>query len=169
MPGEFYIENRQEKLDLAALFDEITSSVYGLEALKQLIDDLGQKAEDIENQTDKLTGQAPVYGSITADWETAEANLVTIGASSTGYKVHSLLVSVHNLVGDSITVRLYMPVNGTERKVYEQSFDAATDPPGLWIVNGTAGIHEALRVTLESNNVADNGRTVDYDYMIEAM
>jgi hypothetical protein len=62
-----------------------------------------------------------------------------------------------------------MPVNGIERKVYEQVFDATTDPPGLWIVNGTVGIHEVLRVTLQSNDAADNGTAVDYDYMLEAM
>jgi hypothetical protein len=60
-------------------------------------------------------------------------------------------------------------VNGGERKVYEQSFDATADPPGLWIVNGTVGIHEVVRVTLESNNAADNGQSVHYDYLLEAM
>jgi hypothetical protein len=62
-----------------------------------------------------------------------------------------------------------MQVNGTERKVYEQSFDAAAETPGLWIVNGTVGIHGVLRVTLESNDAADNGKPVTYDYMLEAM
>ena len=62
-----------------------------------------------------------------------------------------------------------MAVNGIERKVYEQTFNAATDPPGLWIVNGTVGIHEAIRVTLQSNDAADNGKAVDYDYLLEAM
>jgi len=62
-----------------------------------------------------------------------------------------------------------MKVKGTERKVYEQAFNAATDPPGLWIVNGTVAIHEALRVTLQSNEAADNGQAVDYDFMLEAM
>ena len=61
-----------------------------------------------------------------------------------------------------------MPVNGSERKVYEQTFNAATDPPGLWLVNGTIGIHQVLRVTVESNDAADNGKEVDYDYLLEA-
>jgi len=60
-------------------------------------------------------------------------------------------------------------VNGDERKVYEQTFNAAADPAGLWLVNGTIGIHQALRVTLESNSAADNGKEVDYDFMLEAM
>ncbi len=48
-----------------------------------------------------------------------------------------LFISIHNLVGTAVTARLYMLVNGVERKVYEQAFDAAADPPGLWIINGT--------------------------------
>jgi hypothetical protein len=64
---------------------------------------------------------------------------------------------------------MYMFVKGVERKVYQQSFDAAADPPGLWIINGTVGMHEALRITLQSDNAADNGKTVDYDYMLEEM
>ena len=62
-----------------------------------------------------------------------------------------------------------MSVNGTERKVYQQVFNAATDPPGLWIVNGTIGIHQILRVTLESNDPADDGQEIDYDYLLEAV
>jgi hypothetical protein len=72
-------------------------------------------------------------------------------------------------VGNTITVRLYMQVNGVERKVYDQTFDATSDPPGVWVVNGTVGIHEVLRVTLQSNNAADNGQAVDYDYSLEEM
>jgi hypothetical protein len=72
-------------------------------------------------------------------------------------------------VGTTITVRLYMQVSGAERKVYEQAFNATTDPPGLWIVNGSVGIHEVLRVTLQSNDANDNGKAVDYDYMTEVM
>jgi hypothetical protein len=62
-----------------------------------------------------------------------------------------------------------MKVKGTERKVYEQAFNATSDPPGLWVVNGTVAIHESLRVTLQSNDAADNGKAVDYDYLLEAM
>jgi len=36
-------------------------------------------------------------------------------------------------------------------------------------VNGTVGIHEALRVELQSNKVADNGVALHYDCMLEAM
>ena len=62
-----------------------------------------------------------------------------------------------------------MEVNGIERKVYNQPFTQGTDPDGLWIVNGTIGIHEALRVEVQSDNAGDNGASIDYDYMLEAM
>lgn len=123
----------------------------------------------IEAKLDKLAGATPVADTTNAKWNAAEANVVSLGANDTKYKLHSLLVSIHNLVGTVITVRMHMQVKGTERKVYEQLFDATSDPPGLWIVNGTIGIHEVLRVTLESNNAADDDKDVDYDYMLEEM
>jgi len=148
MPGEFYVEGKQEKLSLQGILARL---------------------DEIEAKLDKLAGEEPVTGSVTADWNTAESDVVSVGAADTRYKLHSLLVSIHNLAGTVITVRMYMPVNGDERKVYEQTFNAAADPAGLWLVNGTIGIHQALRVTLESNSAADNGKEVDYDFMLEAM
>jgi hypothetical protein len=127
------------------------------------------QAAGIKNQTDKLAGAAPVTGSTTADWQTAESDVALIGAVGARNKVHDLSLSIANLVGTVITVRLYKKVNGIERKVYEQSFNAATDPPGLPIINGTWATHDIIRVTLQSNRAADNGKAVDYDYMLEAM
>lgn len=125
----------------------------------------------------RLRGATPVSDSVTANWQSgtgtsgeAGADLVTIGAADTNYKLHSLLVNISALtLGATITVKLFMQVDGTERKVYEQAFTQGTDPDGLWIVNGTIGIHEALRVEVESNNVGDNGLAIDYNYMLEAM
>lgn len=155
MPGEFYIENKKQKTDLTQV----------LGGIAQL-----QATEDaVKTRTDKLAGETPGTGSTTADWQTGEADVVSIGADDTRNKLHSLLLSIHNLVGTSVTVRLYTKVKGAERKVYEQAFNATTDPPGLWVVNGTVGIHDALRVTLQSNDAADNGQAVDYDCMLEAM
>ena len=148
MPGEFYVEGKQEKLSLQGILARL---------------------DEIEAKLDKLAGEEPVTGSVTSAWNTAESDVVSIGAEGTRYKLHSLLLGIHNLVGIVITVRMYMPVNGNERKVYEQTFNATTDPAGLWLVNGTIGIHQALRVTLESNAAADNGKEVDYDFMLEAM
>ena len=148
MPGEFYVEGKKEKLNLQEILAKLAEILAKLEG-----------PADVE----------PTTGNTTADWNTAESDVVSVGVADTTHKLHSLLISIHNLVGTVIKVRLHMVVNGTERKVYEQTFNAATDPPGLWLVNGTIGIHQALRVTLESNDVADNGQAVDYDYLLEAM
>lgn len=131
----------------------------------------------IKPQIDKLAGQAPVSGSTTANWQSGTgtssetgADLVTIGANDTKYKLHSLLVNISNMTSAAvITVKLFMQVKGTERKVYSETFTAGTDPDGLWIVNGTVGIHEALRVEVQSDQSADNGEAIDYDYLLEAM
>jgi len=155
MPGEFYIEGKKERVDISGI-------VAG-------IDEVKSAAGGIESQTDKLAGETPLIGSTTADWQTAEADVVSVGADGSRHKVHDLTLSIHNLSGTAVTIRLYKKVNGEERKCYQQTFDASVDPPGLPVVNGTWGIHGALRVTLRSNNAADNGRAVDYDCMLEAM
>lgn len=124
----------------------------------------------------RLRGETPVSDSVEANWQSGTgtsgetgADLVTIGAADTRYKLHSLLVNISALTGGAtITIKLFMKVNGTERKVYSQAFTQGTDPDGLWIVNGTVGIHEALRVEVESNNVGDNGEAINYNYMLEA-
>ncbi len=148
-------EGKKEKADLSQLLSGIARLEVAGAAIK--------------TSTDRLAGETPGTGSATADWQAAEADVVSIGADDTRCKLHSLLLSIHNLVGTAVTVRLYMEVNGIERKAYEQAFNAATDPFGLWIVNGTVGIHQPLRLTLQSNDAADNGQEVDYDYVLEEM
>jgi hypothetical protein len=123
----------------------------------------------IKTQTDKLAGAAPVTGSAIQDWQTAEADVVSIGEAGVSNKVQDLSLNISNLVGTLIIVRLYKNINGVERKLYEQSFNAATDPPGLPIINGTWATHDVIRVSLQSDNAADNGQAVDYDFMLEAM
>ena len=123
----------------------------------------------IKTQTDKLAGAAPVTGSTTQDWQTAEADVVSIGEAGVSNKVQDLSLNISNLVGTLIIVRLYKNINGVERKLYEQSFNAATDPPGLPIINGTWATHDVIRVSLQSDNAADNGQAVDYAFMLEAM
>ncbi len=123
-------------------------------------------------QLGKLQGLTPVSGSIVANWQAAEQNLVTIGAAGTRNKVHSLVVGIQNLVGN-ITIRLYMNVNGVERWIFPPKTTtwnvAAGDSPGVAVINGTIGVHEAIRVTVRSDNVADNGAAVTYDAFLEAM
>ncbi len=174
-----------------ALEGKLDNGTYGLAALKVLIDAIETKLDDgssgldalkalidaVEGKLDKLGGETPVTGSVTGNWQSGTAtsgetgaDVVTIGANDTRKKLHSLLLSIHNFaLGGKVTVKLFMQVNGTERKVYQEDFNKGTDPDSLWVVNGTVGIHEALRVEVQSNRVADNGVALHYDYMLEAM
>lgn len=125
---------------------------------------------NIKTQTDKLAGASPSVGTATENWNAAEANIVSIGANDTKNKLHSLVLDISGLTATAtITIRMYMQVNGVEKKVYDQDFVVGTDPDGLWIVNGTVGIHEVLRVTAESDDATDDGLTIAYDYMLEVM
>jgi hypothetical protein len=156
MPGEFYIEAKRERVDLSIILSAIDALTV---------------------KFDRLRGESPVSSSVTADWQLGiatsgetGADLITIGTNDIKYKLHSLVVNISALTaGAVIVVKLFMRVKGTERKVYHQSFNKGTDPDGLWLVNGPVGIHQAVRVELESNNAADNGQAVDYDYMLEEM
>lgn len=174
-----------------ALGGELADGTHGLEALKVLIDAIGARLDDstsgldalealldaIQLKLDKLAGETPASGSVAGNWQSGiatsgetGADVVTIGANDTRKKLHSLMLSIHNFtLGGRITVRMYSQVNGTERKVYQEDFNKGTDPDGLWVVNGTVGIHKALRVEAQSNRAADNGMAIDYDFMLEAM
>ena len=141
------------------------------------ITEIESDISDLKEQITKLAGLEPESDLVTGNWQSgtgtsgeAGADLVTIGASGSRYKLHSLLVSIGALTpGAAITVKLFTAINGTERKVYSQAFTQGADPDGLWIVNGTLAIHEALRVEIASDNAGDNGLAIDYDYMMEAM
>ena len=126
--------------------------------------------DTIITATDKLAGATPSVGTATQNWNTAEADIVSIGANDTNNKLHSLVLSIDEITAASIiTIRMYMQTNGVERKVYDQDYTKDSDPDGLWIVNGTVGIHEVLRVTAESDTAADDGKNIDYDVMLEVM
>lgn len=156
MPGEFYIEAKRERLDLSVILSAI---------------------EALEAKLNRLRGEDPVSSSVMCNWQSGTgtsgetgADLVTIGVDDVKYKLHSLVVNISALsAGAVIAIKLFMKVNGAERKVYHQSFTKGSDPDGLWLVNGPVGIHHAVRVELESYNAADNGQLVDYDYMLEEM
>ena len=158
------------KTEITAIEAKLDNPTYGLDALKTLLDAL-------ETKLDRIRGESPATGSVTGNWQSGTgtsgetgADLVTLGANDTKYKLHSLIVSIHNLqLAALIKIKLFQQVNGTERKVYEEQFQKGTDPDGCWVVNGTVGIHETLRVEVQSNRAADNGVAIDYDYMLEAM
>ena len=115
-----------------------------------------------------LAGLPPAVGVTTENWNAGEEDIVLLGTDNVSNKLHSLVLDISALVG-SITIRLYMEVVGGEIRVYQQAFTVAADGPGLWIVNGTVGIHEVLRVTAQSDNLADDAQPIGYDYMLEAM
>jgi len=109
-------------------------------------------------------------GTESKNWNAAEQDLVSLGAAATKRKLHSLIVDISQLTAAaSITIRLYMKVNGVERKLYEQTFVVGTDTDGCWVVNGTIGIHDVLRVTCQSDDATDDGKAIAYTAMLEAI
>jgi hypothetical protein len=177
--GQAY-KNKVKPETIVWLEENFPSFFTFTDDIADLVNDIADLASDIaelREQIAKLAGLAPESDSVTANWQSgtgtsgeAGADLVSVGAAGTRYKLHSLLVNIGALTpGATITVKVFMAIDGTERKVYEQAFTQGTDPDGLWIVNGTLAIHELLRVEVESDNAGDNGLTIDYDYMLEAM
>jgi len=134
-----------------------------------MIDWIG-RIKRILTQTDKLAGEAIVNGTQSLNWNAAEQNLVSIGADTTKNKLQSLIVDISALTAAAvIIIRVYQDVNGVEKKCYDQTFTVGDDPDGCWIVNGTIGLHDILRVTCESNTVADDTKAIAYSYVLEAM
>ena len=119
----------------------------------------------------KLAGQS-VSGVVVGNWQLAETNLVILGANNTRNKVHALNVQILGMAG-VITIRMYTEVNGVERQIFPDplltTFTVALDGVAIAVINGTFGISEALRVTVQSTAVADNGVALAYDATIEAM
>ena len=113
-----------------------------------------------------------VPGSVTANWQAAEQALVTIGADGVKNKLHMLNVNIVNLAG-KISIRMQTKVNGSLQYFFpvpkSQTFDTISYQPVIPVVNGSMGITEAVLVTVQSDNVADNGKAVDYEYLLEAM
>ena len=101
MPGEFYIEDQKLRSDITDIKNSVT-----------------QVTTNITTLVTKSEGMIPVTGAAEGDWQSEESDVVTIGAPGARYKVQSLLLSIQNLAGTIITVRIYMAINGEERKVY---------------------------------------------------
>jgi len=139
-----------------------------------------EEVADIQAQTDKLAGEAPGESSVTANWQSGTgtstetgADLVSIGTAGDRKKLHSLVVGIGALtVGATITIKLFMSVNGVDTKVYPPvgtTWTPGTDPNGIWVVDGTLEITGILRVEVQSNNAGDNGKAITYKYDIEDM
>ncbi len=113
-----------------------------------------------------------VSGAVVGNWQAGETDLVTIGANGASYKLHLVIVTIANLVGN-ISIRAYHMVNGVERRIFPipaaTTFTAAASAPAIPIWDTTGAITEALRITVQSDNAADNGQAVDYEYKLELM
>ena len=105
-------------------------------------------------------------GSITQNWQAAAQTVTTVGALGVINKVHSLMLDINALVGN-ITVRLLTNINAVQRQVYTQTLSVALDGPGLWIINGGLAIQGLLLVTAQSDNAADNGQPIGWQYILE--
>lgn len=136
--------------------------------------------EEVGDQTDKLAGETPGEGSVTANWQSGTgtsletgADLVNIGAANNRKKLHSLIVGIGALtVGATITIKLFQSVNGVDTKVYPPAgttWTPGTDPNGIWVVTGTLEIDGILRVEVQSNQAGDNGLAITYKYDLEDM
>ena len=96
------------------------------------------------------------------------ADMRLIGLAGCRDLIHSYEINISFLtVGALITIRMYKMISDVEREVYNQTFTQGTDPDGLWIINGTLGIAEQLRVEIFSNQAADDGLQIDDDALIE--
>ena len=74
----------------------------------------------IQTQTDKLAGADPVTDSATEDWQTAEADVVSIGAADIRNKVHDLSLNISNLVGTIIDIARQSGLTWLEAELFDK-------------------------------------------------
>ena len=115
----------------------------------------------------------PVSNSVVANWNTAPQIVCVIGAAKARYLVQSFIIDITGTIGN-ITLRMYISVNGVQREIFPTksgtTFNVpAGDAPGVALINGTYGIANILTITAQSDNVADNGVAIGYEYFLEAM
>jgi hypothetical protein len=112
------------------------------------------------------SGITPARGTVTANWQAAETNLISLGTAGVARKVNYLGVGIQNLAGN-ISIRMYMMNNGVEYRFYPNpaglTFNPLANAPVIPVIGGTMGIFGLLRVTLQSDNGADNGVAVTYE------
>ena len=110
--------------------------------------------------------QVGTAGSTTANWNAAEADLVTIGADNIINQIGSLSIGIMNTTGN-LTIKFYMKINGTERELknLERMVDNVTLGPGVMVITGTLEIRAALRITVQSDAAGDDGKAITFDYV----
>ena len=126
-----------------------------------------------ETITSNVKGVIVYSGYGTPNWNSGFAtsgdpgsDVTPIGSAGGEYIVHSLFLNIAALTpGANVTVRMYTLIATIEACVYRQTFVQGTDPDGLWIINGSLGISEILRVELYSDQGGDDGALVYHEYM----
>jgi hypothetical protein len=73
----------------------------------------------------------------------------------------------------NITPRIWITVNGVLRQIFPPTlvnpYIIGTNAPGIALINGTFGIANALIITAQSDNIADNGVAIGFEYFLEQM
>lgn len=156
----------------AGSLSDILSKAAGGNTFDKATDSLEALAEAlaaIKVQTDKTVGYE-FQSSAVGDWQTAPATIISAGAAATKYRIHGVWIDLTGLTGN-ITIKFYMKIDGTnEREIQDlrRTITAALGP-AYWLINGTLAIPEILRITAESDDVADNGRALTRRLLGEVM
>lgn len=188
-PGKYEMFFRLGRIDFSSLMGTIGSAMAGntnwqeafshcwtyLEVLKDLIDGILNVLEMLKEQIGEAVDLAETEGTTTANWQSgtgtsgeAGADLVTIGADATTNVIRAMWISTANLNANAvITVRMYTLVKTTERKTYSQEYTVGQNTVSLWLINGQLTIDNALRIEVKSDNAADNGKAIEYEYTLE--
>jgi hypothetical protein len=152
---------------LTSLAQDLTVAKTGADG--DTLETLSDQLDGISTATDKLDGET-VNGVATENWNAAEQIVELIGTAGTKNKLHSFLLSMNNLTAAAvITIRMYIKINATERKIYQTTKTVGTDPDGVIVVASTFGIHDVLKITVQSNTAADDGKAINFSYVQEAM
>lgn len=167
-----------ESLLEAHVTSEVDDLITRTKGLNDIHDDLvtvDGVVDDIKTQTDKQAGESPTESSTTKNWNTVVDSpdgdgglVVSFGVAATKKKVHSLLLDVSALTDTAVIhVKLFIKINGNEKKVYDETFTIGTDTDGLWIINGTLAIHDILKVAVKSDT--SESKAIGYTIVSEAM
>jgi len=120
---------------------------------------------DVKAETAIIMGWQTYPGTTTANWQVAEAVVLTIGGIGVINKIHSLCLDISPMQG-IITIRFYTDINGANTQVYIQTFTVAADGPGLYMINGTLALSGMFTVTAQSNNVMDDAQAIGWEYIL---
>jgi hypothetical protein len=157
----------------------MSGEFYGID-VSSLESELAQIRDRLESLEVARHSFSAVEGSRERNWQAGSgtsgeggADLLSLGEAGKRKLVHSLLVDIRRLTpGAKISIKMFMKINGVERKLYPPngtSFTVGSDPDGLWVINGTLAIHDPLRIELESDNPGDNGKSISYTAVVENM